>query len=159
MREKTCLAVVVLLVALLAGAGLYLIWPGSAGKGADGRISIRISRPEAGKILADMRGCYQSLQEIMEALPSGDTDAMKEAADKAGRMDLEGLSPGLVARLPFEFDWQVMRTHRMFRRLARDLDNGLKKKDVLPRLALIMANCNGCHARYRLDLETGAARR
>ena len=145
-----------ILALVIAAMAWMLVLRGQVREGDDGRVSILLSSGERNLVLAEMRGFLESVQEIVEAVPRGDLKAAEAAARRVGRINLDDLPASLLRKLPGEVKRLGLDTHRKFYKLAGDIRQGMKREEILPRLAGIMVNCTGCHAGYRLDVERGA---
>ncbi len=141
-------------LALVLMVGLYLFGVrGSVAEGDDGRTAVLLSSAERNLVLSEMRGFLESVQEIIDAASRGDMKSAQQAALRVGRVDLKDLPPSLLRKLPIEVKTLGLDTHRKFYQLGKDIEAGLDRQKVLPRLAELMNNCVGCHAGYRLDVE------
>jgi len=143
-------------LAILLAGGFYLFGlRGNVRTGDDGRTSVILTSGERNLVLGEMRGFLESVQEIVEAVSENDMKAAARAALRSGRVNLDELPPSLVGKLPLEVKRLGLDTHRKFHALGKDIEGGLARDKVLPRLAEMMNNCVGCHAGYRLDIEKG----
>ncbi len=141
-------------LAIIVAIGLYLFaLRGAVRQGDDGRTAVLLSSSERNLVLAEMRGFLESVQEIVEATTKNDLKTARAAALRVGRVDLKDLPPSLLRKLPIEVKTLGLDTHRRFYRLGKDIEAGLPRDEILPRLASLMNNCVTCHAGYRLDLE------
>jgi hypothetical protein len=153
--KKTCLSIIAALVIVLGGVIYMFGLRGQVRMSDDGRTAILLSAGERDLMLSEMRGFLEAVQEIAEALPENDTKTISEAALRVGRVDLKDVPASLLRKLPGEVKRLGLDTHYKFYQLGKDVQNGLARDKILPRLAGIMTNCVGCHAGYRLDLEGG----
>ena len=151
---KFCWSVSLLLVAALAGVVYMFVIRGSVETADDGRTAILLASGERNLVLEEMRGFLESVQGITQAVLDNDMKAAAKSAAAVGRVDLNDLPASLLRKLPVEVKKLGLDTHFKFYQLAGDIRNGLEKEKILPRLTGIMDNCVGCHAGYRIDLET-----
>lgn len=97
-------------------------------------------------ILAEMRVMLGSVQGALEAAARGDTAAIRTAVEPAGMA--MAADPALEAMLPAEWMELAIGVHRAFDSLP---GAGTDPATLAAGLGRIVADCNGCHAVYRLE--------
>ena len=127
---------------------------GSVSESSDGRLTIHMNAGERDIVLAEMRAFLETVQQITKGIAENDMNLVAESARKVGKK-AQGDVPGtLIGKLPVVFKKLGFDTHTKFDLLAMDaLDLG-DANLVSAQLAILMQNCVGCHAAYRIDLET-----
>ena len=141
---------------LLVGALVYMfVIRGNVVDADDGRTAIVLVSGERNLVLSEMRGFLESVQEITQAVLDDDMKTAAQSAARVGRVNLDDLPASLLRKLPVEVKKLGLSTHLAFYNLAGDINKGLAKDKIMPRLADIMNNCVTCHAGYRIDLDTG----
>ena len=131
----------------LAAAAVYVNQRRALPSTADARTAVALPGPAADAVLAEMRTMLGSLHDVLGALPSGDTAAVRAAAARSGLA--MAVDPGLESVLPEEFAQAGMRTHAGFDTLA--LIASAPRDTVLARISTITARCVSCHAAYRIE--------
>jgi hypothetical protein len=139
---------------IIAGLVYMFVIRGNVVDADDGRTAIVLSVGERNLVLSEMRGFLESVQEITQAVLDKDMKTAAESSARVGRVDLNDLPASLLRKLPVEVKKLGLATHLAFYNLAKDIRNGLAHDKIMPRLADIMTNCVGCHAGYRIDLES-----
>ncbi len=120
---------------------------------SDEREAIRLTPGERDFVLNEMRNFLQNVQGVVSALAEDKpADVAKEA--RASGMGHRGHVPrSLMMKLPQQWRMLGMDTHGRFDALALEADGLADRKQMMSQLAAILANCNGCHAAYRLVAE------
>ncbi len=120
---------------------------------SDERQAIRLTPGERDFVLNEMRNFLLNVQGIVAALAEDKpAEAAKEA--RASGMGHRGHVPrSLMMKLPQEWRMLGMDTHGRFDTLALEAEGLADRKQMTAQLAAILANCNGCHAAYRLVSE------
>ncbi len=131
----------------LAGAAIYVNQRRAIPAGADPRTAVALPDHAGDAVLAEMRTMLGSVHEVLRALPSGDSTAVRAAAARSGTA--MAVDPELERLLPEEFLRLGLRTHAGFDTLARDA--GAPRDTVLARLGAITSQCVTCHATYRIE--------
>ncbi|MBL8566457.1 MAG: hypothetical protein JNM89_12140 [Hyphomicrobiaceae bacterium] len=130
-----------------AGAGAPTPQP------SDERQEIRISAGERDFVLNEMRNFLLNVQGVVAAL-ADDKPAEVAKQARASGMGHRGHVPrSLMMKLPQEWRMLGMDTHGRFDALALEAEGLADRKQMTAQLAAILANCNGCHAAYRLVSE------
>lgn len=143
-RRIVATAVVALLSAVPAVAQ-----PPARPKG-DPREVVRLEPAEVATLLAGMRTYLESIQGIVAAMAENKVARVPNIAARAGAKMLQGLSPATGLKLPLAFTAMSFDTHGKFDKLADNARGGASRSEILVELRDIMANCNSCHATYRL---------
>ena len=152
MRLKSCCVPAALLLLVAVGILYKFLWQGEVAPASDGRTAILMPQDERDLVLGEMRQFLQSVQVILSAVNTEDTQGIVDAARAVGAAQ-QGAMPGtLVKRLPGGFKKLGFDTHRRFDQLALDAEQLGDPEHSLQQLAELMANCVSCHASYRIDL-------
>ena len=88
-----------------------------------------------------------SVHDVLRSLSSGDTAAVRMAAERSGTA--MAVDPELERLLPEAFLRLGMRAHAGFDTLARDA--GAPRDTAIARLSGITSSCVTCHATYRIE--------
>ena len=148
------LTVIIILLLLVIGGGFYkFMIQGSTTESTDGRLAIMLNAGERDMVLGEMRAFLDTAQKIVKGVSEDDMKQVADSARKVG-MSAQGDVPGsLVGKLPMKFKKLGFDTHTKFDQIALDASDMGDKDDVLIQLSVLMQNCVGCHAAYRIDLE------
>jgi hypothetical protein len=130
----------------LAAAAVYVNQRRAVPVSADPRTAVTLPAPARDAVLAEMRTMLGSVHDVLRALPSGDSLAVRVAAERSGTA--MAVDPELERLLPEEFLRLGMRAHAGFDTLARDA--GAPRETVIARLSGITSACVTCHATYRI---------
>ena len=145
--------IVSLILAIALGGVLYVfLIRGSVVPYADGRTSVLLAPNERNKVLGEMRGLLEGVQQIVEASVQGDMETVTVVASSLGMAAASGEDPQMIRKLPLEFKTLGMATHAAFDDLADTARVG-SADDVLQELSVLMLNCTACHGGYRLGVE------
>lgn len=151
--QRLCWGLVVVL-AVVAAVPLYLfVIRGETVPASDGRTAILLTPGERDLVLAEMRAFLVALQQISQAVVDQDASAAATAAREVGAAAQQEVPYGLVGKLPLAFKRLGYDTHARFDELALNVEQFEATDQTLSELAAVMANCTGCHATYRIDLE------
>ena len=131
----------------LAGAAIYVNQRRAIPAGADPRTAVALPAHAGDAVLAEMRTMLGSVHDVLRALPSGDTAAVRVAAERSGTA--MAVDPELERVLPEEFVRLGMRAHAGFDTLARNAS--APRDTVIVRLSAITSACVACHAMYRIE--------
>lgn len=148
---KICWSLVILLVLVTGGMAYKFIIQGSVEQGSDGRSAIQLSPAEKDMVLAEMRAFLQAVQSITVGLSSNDMENVVKSARSVGMAAQQGVPGSLVGKLPLAFKKLGFDTHTKFDTLALNAEQFGDPADTLKELSILMENCVGCHAGYRLD--------
>jgi len=148
---KICWFVVAVLVIGLAGMAYKFVYQGKVEKSADGRTAILLDAGERDLVLAEMRAFLESTQQITAAVAAKDMKAAAVAARKVGRAAQQGVPGSLMGKLPLGFKTLGFDTHSKFDELARDANDLGDPQHTLDQLGVLMQNCVGCHAAFRIE--------
>lgn len=130
----------------LAAVALYVNQRRALPASADPRTAVALPAQAGDAVLAEMRTMLGSVHDVLRALPTGDTAAMRAAAERSGTA--MAVDPELERLLPAEFLRLGLRTHAGFDTLARDVTG--PRDSTIARLSGIMSQCVTCHATYRI---------
>jgi len=150
--NKTCLALNVILVAVVIAGTYKFIFQGSTTESSDGRIEILLNDSERNLVLTEMRAFLSSVQQINKGLANDDMALVAEQARKSGKAAQTGMPGTLVGKLPLAFKKLGGNTHAKFDQLAMDADDLGDPDHALEQLSTLMENCVNCHATYRINL-------
>ncbi|VAW96402.1 hypothetical protein MNBD_GAMMA19-1241 [hydrothermal vent metagenome] len=134
----------------LAVVGMYF-YKGWATPSADGRVAIILAPTERDRVLENMRGMLETVQEIIDGLARNDIEQVAARAS-AGGMGAVRMPVGLMAKLPMAFKEMGLGVHRGFDELARAARTGASDGEMLNALSTQLSSCIACHATYRLTL-------
>jgi len=138
--------------AAISGVLAYkFLWQGDVAPSSDGRQAILLLPGERDLVLNEMRAFLQATQEIVHAVTKQDTTAAAAAARRVGAAAQREVPAGLVGKLPGEFKLLGFDTHRRFDQLAMDAEQLGDPDHTLEQLGVLMGNCVGCHAAFRID--------
>ena len=118
---------------------------------ADDRQVLELTTEQRGRLVTQMNGFLEAIQDIVLGIAEDDMEAVREAADACGMR--HGHEPGQrgtgVGRVaPPEFRQMGRGMHLAFDELAQASEFG--PQVVLEELGVLMSNCMGCHASFRV---------
>ena len=118
---------------------------------ADDRQVIELTKDQRDRVLTQMRGFLEAIQDIVLAVAEEDMETVKETAKVYGmghhsHPGQRGLGVGRIA--PMEFRQMGRGTHVAFDELAQAAEFGPQM--VLEELGVLMSNCTGCHATFQI---------
>ena len=114
----------------------------------DTRTPLALPTEAADAVRAEMRAMLGSIHELLTALPTRDSAAMRRAAAASGMA--AAADTALEHLLPEDFLTLGTATHQQFDSLGRAVAGGLAPDSVVARLATITTNCVSCHKLYRI---------
>lgn len=117
----------------------------------DARAPIRLAAADRDHLRAAMRGYLESIQGVLDAVNQRRMDRLAESARRSGMASLRSVSIATAASLPPGFTLLSLDTHEKFDALARLADQSASKKELLDQTSSILANCQACHAMFRLN--------
>jgi len=132
---------------VLAAAAVFVNQHRAVRSSADARTAVALPAHAGDAVLAEMRTMLGSVHDVLRALPSGDTAAVRAAAERSGTA--MAVDPELERLLPEEFLRLGLRTHAGFDTLAREA--GGPRDTIIGRLGVIASQCVTCHATYRIE--------
>lgn len=132
---------------VLAAAAVYVNVRRAVPVSADPRTAVTLPAHAGDAVLAEMRTMLGSVHDVLRALPSGDTAAVRVAAERSGTA--MAVDPELERLLPEEFLRLGLRAHAGFDTLAQA--PGAPHDTVIARLGGITSACVTCHATYRIE--------
>ncbi len=150
--NKTCILVVVILLAVIAGGAYKFLIQGSVSESTDGRLAIQLNAAERDLIFHEMRAFLASVQQITQGISENNMSLVAENARKVGRAAQAEVPGTLMGKLPVEFKQLGFDTHTQFDQLALDAYDLGDSGHALSQLSTLMQNCVACHAAYRIDL-------
>lgn len=154
MKTKLSMLLNVVLIGVIAFGVYKVVFQGSVAKSEDGRTSIFVNADERDFLLLEMRTFLESVQGIVAAIAEDDMETVAELATIVGSAEVEMVPAPLFAKLPLEFKNLGLATHDLFDGVAQEATDMGDAQVVTAALGTLMLNCTGCHAGYRLDLET-----
>ena len=153
MRNKLPWILVGILLIIIAGMVYNFLIRGSVREGTDGRTAILLEAGEKDMVLGEMRDFLSTIQQLNQALAAEDLETVATVARASGMAATE-MAPGpMMAKLPSAFMQLGLATHGKFDELADLAEKTDDPLEVLGELSVVMQNCVGCHAAYRLDIE------
>ncbi len=150
--KKTCLMVVVTLLAVIAGGAYKFLIQGSVSESTDGRLAIQLNPAERDLIFHEMRTFLATIQQITQGVSEGNMELVVESARRVGSAAQREVPGTLVGKLPMEFKQLGFDTHSKFDQLAMDAEDLGDSSHALSQLSTLIQNCVACHAAYRIDL-------
>lgn len=150
MKQKVCLAAVLLWIMTLAIGGWFFV-KGWTTKGSDGRTEILVAHAERDQILAEMRQLLKAVDGVVRELGESEPDPKRmESAARAGGMHMaEDVEPTLMVKLPLPFKQMGMSIHKDMDALADAVIQRETPQQLLKRLSSMTARCTACHDMYR----------
>lgn len=148
---RICWLVVILLLLVTGGMAYKFIIQGSVEQASDGRSAIQLTAAEKDMVLAEMRAFLQAVQHISAGLSRNDMETVVKSARGVGTTAQQGVPGSLVGKLPLAFKKLGFDTHTRFDTLALNAEQFGDPADTLKELSVLMENCVGCHAGYRID--------
>ncbi|MEZ5541409.1 MAG: hypothetical protein R3F42_05135 [Pseudomonadota bacterium] len=143
--------ILVLLLVLLAGGVIYrFVIQGSVESAGDGRTAILLDPAERDLVLAEMRVFLESVQQVTAAIAANDPARAAAPARRAGRAAQQAVPGALMGKLPLPFKQLGYDTHSRFDELALDAEQLGDREHTLGQLEILLQNCTGCHATYRI---------
>lgn len=119
----------------------------------DERRAVTLTAAERNFVLGEMRNFLASVEGITTAIAEDKPAEVAKAARSSGMGNRHNVPRELMMKMPPEWRALGMDTHSRFDALAVEADSMGEAKPLLGQLAGILANCNGCHAGYRLVTE------
>ncbi|MBT3202908.1 MAG: hypothetical protein HOM14_04485 [Gammaproteobacteria bacterium] len=151
--NKILTAIIILLLLVIGGGFYKFMIQGSTTESTDGRLAIQLNAGERDMVLGEMRAFLDTVQKIVKGVSEDDMKLVADSARKVG-MSAQGDVPGsLVGKLPMKFKKLGFDTHTKFDQIALDASDMGDKDNMLIQLSVLMQNCVGCHAAYRIELE------
>ena len=145
-----CFGVIGLLLLVIAGGAYKFIIQGSTSSSTDGRTAIHLDAGERDMILAEMRAFLASVQQVTAGISENDLQRVAEHARKSGKAAQVAVPGTLMGKLPMQFKQLGLDTHTKFDQLAMDVEDLGDADHALAQLSMLMQNCVGCHAAYRI---------
>ncbi len=105
-----------------------------------------------------MRGMLGTVQGMVNGVKAGDLKQVAQAARASGMAAAADVNPALMAKLPLEFKQLGLSVHKRFDEIAAEADSGASGEKVLATLSTQLSACVACHAGYRIDAVTPAAK-
>ncbi|MEN8213046.1 MAG: hypothetical protein ABFR19_01670 [Pseudomonadota bacterium] len=150
---KLCWGLLLVLLMFVAAGAYQFIIQGKVAPSRDARTAIVLSDGERDLVLTEMRDFLLSLQQITRAAVVDDMEAVAAAAKRVGRAAQDGVPLSLISKLPVGFKQLGFETHGKFDRLALDAEQLGDRDHILEQTAVLMDNCIGCHAAFKLVAE------
>ncbi|MDD5248108.1 MAG: hypothetical protein PHY45_03930 [Rhodocyclaceae bacterium] len=148
-KSKACLAIIVLLLAVIAAGAYKFIIAGSVEKAEDGRLAVVLAPGERALILKEMRGFVSGIQQITDALARDDMKGVAAAARQLGRGAAKDVPAALIGKLPLEFKTLGFSVHGQFDQIADDAEKTRMARVTLGQLADVLQKCVACHSAYQ----------
>jgi len=148
--NKKCIAILLILLAIILGGAYKFLIQGSTMKGEDGRVVILLDAPERLYILGEMRALLGHMQALTSAIANDDMDKVIETA-KTLVDDSSGKTPTrIIAKMPLSFKKISINIHAGFKQLLAESIEKRDSKLALKQVSNIMQNCLACHASHSL---------
>jgi len=144
-----------------AGSLRGLLWvevpvPRGVARAGDGRAAVTMTPRQSDALRREMRGQLERLESALSALGAGDWPALAAAAATPPDVVAPGEGADFRRRLPPRWFVLVRPMNEAFAAAASEAGEG-RRADVASRhLADAMAQCNSCHAAFRVREETPA---
>lgn len=148
---KLCWTISIILLFAVSAMTYKFIISGSVAPSSDGRQALLLEPAERDLVLAEMRAFLETVQTITAAVGEKDMPKIVAAAHKVGAAAQQAVPGSLVGKLPLSFKKLGFDTHRKFDLLAMDAETLEDPQHALQQLSVLMQNCVGCHAVYRID--------
>jgi hypothetical protein len=124
----------------------------------DGRTAVLLAPDERNLVLTEMRGMLETVQGVVDGVNADDIKQVAQAARASGMAAAADVNPALMARLPLEFKQLGLSVHKRFDEIATAADSGASREQLLASLGTQLSACVACHAGYRMDAVTPAAK-
>ena len=124
----------------------------------DGRTTVLMGSDERNLVLSEMRSMLETVQIVVDGVKEGDMKKVAQAARASGMVAAADVNPALMAKLPLEFKQLGLSVHKRFDEIATAADSGTSREQVLATLSTQLSACVACHASYRFDAVTPAAK-
>ena len=141
----------------IAIAGFFFV-RGQTQVAPDGRTTVLLASDERNLVLTEMRGMLETVQIVVDGVNEGDMKQVAQAARASGIAAAADVNPALMAKLPLEFEQLGLSVHKRFDEIATAADSGASREQLLTSLSTQLSACVSCHAGYRLDAVTPAAK-
>jgi hypothetical protein len=140
------------------GVAIFFFIRGQTRVAPDGRTAVLLASDERDLVLAEMRSMLETVQVVVDGVKAGDMERVAKAARASGMAAAADVNPALMAKLPIEFKRLGLSVHRRFDEIAATAESGATREQLLASLGTQLSACVACHASYRLDTTTPAAK-
>jgi hypothetical protein len=148
--NKKCIAIIIILLALVLGGAYKFLIQGSVTDGKDGRTVILLDAGERLYILGEMRALLGHMQELITAISDDDMDTVIKISETLVD-DSGGKTPTrIIAKMPIAFKQISINIHSDFKQLLAESTEKRDSKLALKQVSKIMQNCLACHATHSL---------
>jgi hypothetical protein len=141
----------------IAIAGFFFV-RGQTQVAPDGRTTVLLASDERNLVLTEMRGMLETVQIVVDGVKAGDMKQVAQAARASGIAAAADVNPALMAKLPLEFKQLGLSVHKRFDEIATAADSGASREQLLGTLSAQLSACVACHAGYRFEAATSAAK-
>jgi hypothetical protein len=150
-------AAIALWLITIAAAAFFFVY-GRTRVAPDGRTAVLLASEERDLVLTEMRSMLETVQVIVDGVAADDKKRIAQAARASGMVAAADVNPALIAKLPIEFKRLGLSVHKRFDEIAATAESGASREQLLTSLGTQLSACVACHASYRLDAETPAAK-
>lgn len=151
------IAAIGLWLATMAVAGFFFV-RGQTRVAPDGRTAVLLAPDERDLVLTEMRGMLGTVQGMVDGVKAGNLKQVAQAARASGMAAAADVNPALMAKLPLEFKEFGLSLHKRFDEIATEADSGASREQILASLSTQLSACVACHASYRIEAVTPAAK-
>jgi hypothetical protein len=155
-RVLSVVAIAVWLVTIIVAVFFFVY--GRTQVAPDGRIAVLLASGERNLVLTEMRGMLEAVQVIVDGVRAADMKRVAQAARTSGVAAAADINPALMTKLPLEFKQLGLSVHKRFDEIATAADSDASREQLLASLSTQLSACVACHADYRLDAVTPAAK-
>lgn len=155
-RLLSVVAIALWLVTIAVAAFFFV--RGQTRVASDGRTAVLLASDERNLVLTEMRGMLAAVQGVVDGVNAGNMKQVAQAARASGMAAAADVDPALMAKLPLAFKELGLSVHKRFDVIATEADSGASREQVLASLSTQLSACIACHASYRIEPVTPAAK-
>jgi hypothetical protein len=158
MSTRTLSVVAIILWLVTIGVAVFFFVRGQTRAAPDGRTAVLLAPDERNLVLTEMRGMLSSVQGVVDGVKAANMKQVAQAARASGMAAAADVNPALMAKLPLEFKEFGLSVHRRFDEIATEADSDGSREQMLASLSAQLSACVACHASYRIEAATPAAK-